>query len=472
MPPLDSCRPRPIGVVSASRRIALAIMALLVVTVLPVAALPLLAFQLAPLPMAQAAAATSASATAPEPDGAGVNPFSEPVGGEALTRGGVLSPEAIEDPVPDVPAEAFLVADIDTGEVLTAKNVKDNLDPATSLQLLAALTLAPRLDPQARYTLTEADTDVSGTSAGLHAGTTYSIEDLFHGMFLRSGTDATSALVNAAGGADTITTAMTAEAIRLGAFDTAIIGPTASHGSGQHTTAYDLSLIARAAFEDETVARYAGAQTHELPADGNPSTGGNSNENPGAGSDGGEEATAPGTVRIEDRSGLLTGYSDTVGVFASEGPATQNTLVAAAERNERRLLVTVMHAEAPSWQQASALLDWGFETPEDFAPVGDLVTPDEVAAAMADTAPGDDGPGNGSDTGADDPETEAGPTTGDDAVGDRTDAPSSSSLFAWLEGLDYTLLMLLGLAAMFVVMAGARVRSVLIARRNGGDSAE
>src|SRR6266508_4393695 len=63
----------------------------------------------------------------------------------------------------------------------------------------------------------------------------------------------------------------------------------------------------------------------------------------------------------------------------------RHTYVGAAERGGRRLVVTLLGAEAQpvrGWQQGAALLDWGFTLPPD-ASVGRLVEPGEAAAILA-----------------------------------------------------------------------------------------
>ena len=63
--------------------------------------------------------------------------------------------------------------------------------------------------------------------------------------------------------------------------------------------------------------------------------------------------------------------------------------MSAAQRNGRRLVVTLLGAETRplrGWQQGAALLDWGFSLPRT-ASVGRLVTPDDVAAAGPSAPP-------------------------------------------------------------------------------------
>src|SRR5690606_41229055 len=68
----------------------------------------------------------------------------------------------------------------------------------------------------------------------------------------------------------------------------------------------------------------------------------------------------------------------------------RHSYVGAAERDGRRLVVTVLGAEnrpVPAWQQATALLDWGFSLPRR-ASVGRLVEPGEALLAALLPGPG------------------------------------------------------------------------------------
>src|SRR5690606_36097310 len=91
------------------------------------------------------------------------NPFSEPVGGAALGRSGVVVDPNAPKPPPDVDVRSYLVADLDTGEVLAAKNALQRLYPASTLKTLTAITLIPRLDKRALYTAVREDADQIGS---------------------------------------------------------------------------------------------------------------------------------------------------------------------------------------------------------------------------------------------------------------------------------------------------------------------
>ncbi len=285
------------------------------------------------------------------------NPFSEPVGGAALGRSGVVVDPNAPKPPPDVDVRSYLVADLDTGEVLAAKNAHQRLYPASTLKTLTAITLIPRLDKRALYTAVREDADQIGSRVGIEAGHVYTIEQLFYGLFLSSGNDAAQALANASGGTEVAVRLMNEEAARLGAFDTHAVNTSGLDEPGQLSSAYDLALFARAGMANPDFRRYATTPRYDFPGRNGK------------------------TYQIQNGNDLLSEYPGAIGVKNGYTTKARNTLIGAAERNGRRLLVVVMKTDAPSWKKVAKLLDWGFEVGAEVEPVGTLVTPEDVERA-------------------------------------------------------------------------------------------
>jgi D-alanyl-D-alanine carboxypeptidase (penicillin-binding protein 5/6) len=100
----------------------------------------------------------------------------------------------------------------------------------------------------------------------------------------------------------------------------------------------------------------------------------------------------PGFV-LYNSSRLLARYDSAIGSKAGFTQAARHTLVGAAERGDRRLVVALMRGEqspTPMWKQGADLLDWGFELPATTPAVGQLVdaapAPPAPPAAEADPA--------------------------------------------------------------------------------------
>ncbi len=116
-------------------------------------------------------------------------------------------------PIPDGPAPAWIIADMETGRVLAGRDMDAAHPPASTIKTLLALTALdelPNLD--ATVVGTEADTHVECNCAGIKAGRTYTARQLLDAVLLVSGNDAANALADMIGGYDTAVAKMNAKA--------------------------------------------------------------------------------------------------------------------------------------------------------------------------------------------------------------------------------------------------------------------
>ena len=295
-----------------------------------------------------------------------------PIGGDALGTPGLVVPPGTATP-PAVTARAWLVADLDSGAVLGACGPHERYPPASVQKLLLAATVLPRLDPAQVVEVTKPDMDFEpGSSAvGLLVGGRYTVETLWLGLLLNSGNDAANVLARLGGGEQGVAgtmAAMNAEARRLGAYDTHAVTPSGLDGPGQVTSVYDLALIARACFAREDFRRYVATRRTQIPA---------------------QPPKDPRGFQIQNDNPLLDRYPGALGGKTGFTDLARHTYVGAAERDGRRLVVTILSAEARpvrAWQQGAALLDWGFRLPRDAA-VGRLVEPGELEAPRSSPSP-------------------------------------------------------------------------------------
>ncbi|RIV29284.1 D-alanyl-D-alanine carboxypeptidase family protein, partial [Micromonospora radicis] len=221
--------------------------------------------------------------------------------------------------------------------------------------------------------VTREDLDIArGSSAvGLLAGGRYRVETLWLGLLLQSGNEAANALARLGGGADGAAggvRAMNEQARRLGALQTHAVTPSGLDAAGQFTSAYDLALIARACFADPTFRRYVRTERTRIPA---------------------QKALQAKGFEIQNNNQLIFRYPGALGGKTGFTDYARHTYVGAAERDGRRLVVTLLGAEPRplrGWEQGAALLDWGFAQPRD-ATVGRLVEPGELDAEPSPVAP-------------------------------------------------------------------------------------
>lgn len=323
------------------------------------------ALALAPSP---AAARAHTDPGAPRPVASQPPPLYRP-GTQVRLRAG--APEVPED----VSALSWLVADARTGDVLAARDAHLRLPPASTLKTLFALTVLPALPGGIRHTVKEEELQDIGPGSslvGVAEGHTYRVADLWRGVFLNSGNDAVHVLASMNGGWETTAARMQAKARSLGALDTRVISPDGYDTPGQVSSAYDLAVFGRAGLRNPEFARYCSTVEAMFPGDGY-------------------------AFQIHNTNRLLTGadgvepYPGLIGVKNGYTSDAGNTLVAAARRGGRTLVVTVMNPQEGGgfavYEEARSLLDWGFAAAGHVDPVGTLLDTRRVPAAGPEALP-------------------------------------------------------------------------------------
>jgi D-alanyl-D-alanine carboxypeptidase (penicillin-binding protein 5/6) len=146
---------------------------------------------------------------------------------------------------------------------------------------------------------------------------------------------------------------------KLGGRDTRVATPSGLDGPGMSTSAYDIGLFYRYAWDNPAFASIVATRTFNFPGHG---------DHPG--------------YEMENDNQLLYHYPGALGGKTGYTDDAGQTFVGAANRDGRRLMAVLLHGDrriAP-WQQAAHLLDYGFAT----APgtrVGTLVEPDPALVA-------------------------------------------------------------------------------------------
>jgi len=336
---------------------------------------------------------------------------------DVLQQPGVLvDPAAPPPPVPQ--AAGWLVADVDSSEVLAASGARTPLAPASTLKLLTALALSPGHDDAEVHTASAAPGTADGSKVGIVAGSQYRYTDLLHALLMASGNDAAVAMAEIAGGTDLATARMNQVAAGLGASDTEAVNTSGLDADGQTSSARDLALLAGPVLDDERLARVVLTPQYAFP---------------GAGEGFGRRRA---TFVIGNHNRLLGSYEGTLGLKNGYTDAARGALVAAAERDGRRLVAVVLRAEGSEADQCAALLDWAFALPASTVPVTTLQesvrsASEPPAAEPSDTGPSDAGP------------SEAGPS--EDVAEDVADEAGTP---AWL----VSVLVVVGLLVAAVVL--------------------
>lgn len=305
------------------------------------------------------------------------------VGGAQLAKPGTqvrLGPGAPVLPK-EVSGRSWIVADAESGDVLAAHNAHWRLPPASTLKMLFADTLLPKLPKTTVHKVAPADLSDLGEGSslvGIKENQSYTVHDLWLGVFLRSGNDAVHVLSSMNDGIDKTVVDMQKHAEELQALDTKVVSPDGYDAPGQVSSAYDLTLIARSGMQKKDFREYCSTVSADFPGEA-------------------KKGKKRETFKIQNTNRLLTGsngiapYKGIAGVKNGSTTQAGSTFTGVAERNGRVLLVTVMHPDSDEsmavYKEAGRLLDWGFAASGKVTPIGELVPPTSAQPASPDPEP-------------------------------------------------------------------------------------
>lgn len=245
-------------------------------------------------------------------------------------------------PIPAGPAQAWILADMDTGAVLAARDEYGQYAPASTIKVLLALTVLDELPLDMTVVANEADTQVECNCAPVTPGMVYTTRQLLEAILLVSGNDAANTLATMLGGRDVAVTKMNAKASLIGAYGTNVGSPSGLDGPGidMWSSPHDLAVIFRAAMANPVFAAITAQPTALFP-------------------------TESGDKVLVNQDELLKRYPGTLGGKTGFTDRAQKTFVGGAERNGRRLVIALMFGmdkpgQPTYWDQAASLLDWGF----------------------------------------------------------------------------------------------------------------
>ncbi|HET6861281.1 MAG TPA: D-alanyl-D-alanine carboxypeptidase [Streptomyces sp.] len=305
------------------------------------------------------------------------------VGGTQLGKPGVQVQLGAGAPVlpKELSGRSWIVADAETGDVLAANNAHWRLPPASTLKMLFADTVLPRL-PKTQVHKVK-DSDLAGMGAGsslvgIKEDQSYTVHDLWLGVFLRSGNDAVHVLSAMNDGVPKTVADMQKHAEELQALDTQVVSPDGYDAKNQVSSAYDLTLIARSGMQKKDFREYASTASAQFPGEK-------------------KKGKKRESFGIQNTNRLLTGdagiepYKGIAGVKNGSTTHAGTTFTGVAQRGDRVLLVTVMNPSAKEshavYKESARLLDWGFAAAGKVTPIGELVAPRSAKTGSTKGAP-------------------------------------------------------------------------------------
>ena len=254
-----------------------------------------------------------------------------------------LSVFAQSVPIPAPPqlgSESYMLIDFLTGQVIVESSPDEILEPASLTKLMTAYAAFKALE-QGQINLddqvyvSEKAWRTDGSRMFIEVGTYVSVEDLFRGMIIQSGNDASVALSeHVAGSEEAFAGLMNQHAQLLGMNSSSFRNSTGLPSVDHYTTARDTAVLTRAIIA-EFPSYYSWYSERDFTY--NDITQQNRN-----------------SLLWRDSSvdGLKTGYTDAAGYC----------LVTSAQRSDMRLISVVMGADSPEARatDSQALLNYGF----------------------------------------------------------------------------------------------------------------
>lgn len=262
-----------------------------------------------------------------------------------------------------VVASSWLVADLDSGDVVAMKDPHGRYRPASIIKVLLALTVIDELPLDQKVPVSAESAGQEGSAAGIGEGGDYTVEDLLTGLLLASGNDCAHALAQALGGDELALGKVNALAKKLGMADTRATSYSGLDGAGMSTSAWDMGLAYTAAFADPTFTRIVDTEHTTFPGfdDLPPFELWNDNQ-----------------LYLNDPDGIggKTGYTDDA----------NHTFVGAVNHEGRRLVAVVLDTSAYDhrpWEQAQMLLHEAYGVRSSVAKLEPLAekTPETTTAA-------------------------------------------------------------------------------------------
>ena len=269
---------------------------------------------------------------------------------------------------PTVQSEGAVLLNANTGEILFEKNGNTRFYPASITKLMTALLTVENCSLSDTVTFSKTATtnlESGAVTLNLTEGDQLTVEQCLYGLLLKSANEIANGLAeHISGSVSSFADKMNARAKELGCTDTHFANPNGLNNTEHYTTPRDMAIIARAAFQNPTVAKVASTLSYEFPATKKASARTITM---------GHKMLYPNDSRYYD--GIVagkTGYTSKAG----------NTLATCAERDGLRLIAIIMKSSQTHYEDTKALLDYGFALAE----AGELSTSSSSGGSSQTTA--------------------------------------------------------------------------------------
>ncbi|MDR3601217.1 MAG: D-alanyl-D-alanine carboxypeptidase [Desulfosporosinus sp.] len=255
---------------------------------------------------------------------------------------------------PQVHGEAAYLIDVKSGQTLFMKNPNEPLAPASTTKIMTGLLAIEH--GNLNDTVTASSTMLNnklvyGTQIYLKPGEKMLLKDLLYAMFLNSANDAAVTVAEHIGGdLPHFVAMMNQRALEIGATQTHFLNPSGLTETGHVTTAHDLALIARVAYQNPLFAQYVRTKSQTISR---------------------SEPDLPELMVNENK--LLWRDSAVDGIKTGYTAAAQNCLVASVTKDGRQFIGVILKSPGGEiYTDMQAMFEYGFTQSKDtvFKPAG------------------------------------------------------------------------------------------------------
>lgn len=241
------------------------------------------------------------------------------------------------DEVPSVSASSAVLITADTKETVFSKSPNEKRPIASTTKIMTALLAIECGELQNNIVADSASVNVEGTSVGLKAGDSVSLETLVLAMLLESGNDAANLTARAvSGGVEDFCALMNKKAQALGMKNTHFSNPSGLPSENHFSTAFDMALLGAFAIQNPRFSQMCALK----------------------------EATVsygtPEVTRIfKNHNRLLSSCDGVFGIKTGFTKAAGRCLVTAAKRDGVTLVAVTLNAP-DDWRDHEKLYEYGF----------------------------------------------------------------------------------------------------------------
>ena len=247
---------------------------------------------------------------------------------------------------PRIGAEAAVLMDADSGQIIYAKNIDAKLFPASTTKIMTCVVAMENAKLTDEITINQSAIDANdadGSNMGLYANEILTLDELIHGILISSANEACNAVAqHIAGDMDSYVELMNKKAAELGCTNTHFVSTNGLANPEHYTTARDLATIGRVFFSYDFLCKTASTGMYEIP-----------------------ETDKHRAHSLYSKNKLYKGrefaYEYLVGSKTGFTSEARQTLVSCAEKDGVRLIAVILKEESPyQFQDTAALFEYGF----------------------------------------------------------------------------------------------------------------